>query len=278
MRLDQRKDMEHQTAPEGEKLKRRRIIHYLNSKFRALIFEIVSRSELLSVTVTYLNKNFLRITDVMKRVNLSFQESLKTFIKTFSSSQQHIESIDTNFKSIEEVFTASYKISEDLKLEAESAKEALDIINDIAEVMNVLSLNAAIEAARAGRAGKGFAVVASEIRKHATTTKETVAKTSESINSVINRVFTLSEKMGKIQGEVREGREMIHSLVGIIDQERSTMDTVNADLESVGETFKEYDIIKASLERMVNQSSVSKDEIEKLLLAFQKDIDSIENS
>ncbi len=260
------------------KLKMRRSVHYLNSKLKALIFEIVSRSELLNVTVNYLEENFGRVTDIMKRVDLSLHVSMKSFIETFRRSQEHIEEIDRNFKSIEDVFRASFELSVELKSLAKKAGENLAVINDITEITNILALNASIEAARAGQAGKGFAVVASQIRKHAATTQDSIRRTGSNLESLIKNINVLSEKMNGIKTEVGQGKRMVDELVEINGQGKTVLDTVASDMNSVETVFKQYDEVKATLDRMIRQSSVSKEEIEKMLLAFRNDVNRIEKA
>ncbi|QQO09387.1 methyl-accepting chemotaxis protein [Breznakiella homolactica] len=266
------------TPPEPFRLKTKRLFHFLNSKIKALIFEIVSSSELLNVTISYLNENFSRISGIMKRVNVSFQESIKTFITSFQNSQNSIEKINHTFKNIDGVFSESYKLSEELQALAKSAGENLSVINDITETTNILALNASIEAARAGAAGKGFAVVAGEIRKHATSTKGSIEETSGNIRTLVLKIHELSGKMEAIKKEVEQGTAIIRELVTVTDDERRLIEKVDQDVESVDKTFAEYDTMKETLERMIKQSEVSKDEIEKMLVSFQADLSCIEKS
>lgn len=260
------------------RLKSKRFFHYLNSKIKALTFEIVSRSELLNVTISYLNENFSRVSEIMKGVNTSFQESTSLFIESFRKSKSSIDKIDDNFKNIDTVFSESYKINEELQTIAHSAGEDLSIINDITETTNILALNASIEAARAGAAGKGFAVVAGEIRKHAGTTKGTIEQTSANIKTLISKIDELSGKMDAIKKEVEQGKAMIQELISVTENEHSLINKVSDGVHSVDETFTEYDSMKNTLDRMIHQSGISKDEIEKMLVSFQYDLTSIEKN
>jgi len=248
-------------------------LHYLGSRFKASIFDIVSRSELLSATVRGLNERFVGMTDLLRRVNTSLKASVEAFTKAFSDSRARMEGARASFKSIEEDFAATYALSRKLQDEARGAGEQLAIINDITETTNILALNASIQAARAGSAGKAFAVVASEIRKHAAVTKDSLEKTGERLEALIHDVRELSGRMDKLPGDVNAGVRVVDELAGVIEGQREAGASVESSAAAIEDSFQDYGAMKAVLERMVTQSSVSTKEIERMLVAFQKSIE-----
>lgn len=246
--------------------------HYLNSRFKASIFEIVSRSELLAATVRRLNERFLGTSDLMRRVSGSLKASVEAFSKTFSASMTRMESARGSFRSIEEAFSGAYGLSQGLQQEARSAGEQLAIINDITEIMNILALNASIQAARAGSAGKAFAVVAAEIRRHAGVTKDTLEKTSERVESLVRGIRELSDRMDRMHDDMNAGVRDIDGLVQVIEGQREAVASVEASSASIEGSLADYGDMEAALERMVAQSSLSTKEIERMLVAFQKSV------
>ncbi|MDR1428780.1 MAG: methyl-accepting chemotaxis protein [Spirochaetaceae bacterium] len=261
---------------EQDPYKTRRLFHYADSKLKSLMFEIISRSELLNVTITYLNDSFGPVSDYMKQGTAAFKKSTGNFLESFTSSQADIGSIDKGFTVIDKEFGDSFSIAESLQDEAKKASENLSAINNVTEVTNILALNAAIEAARAGAAGKGFAVVASEIRKHAATTKTAVDGISENMQVLIKSIRGLSVRMETIKVKIEEAKRGIQNLVSANTQELSLINSVNQDVASLETAFLEYDGIKSTLNTMIEQSNVSKDDIEKMLIVYDNNIEDIE--
>lgn len=254
----------------------RRTLRFLNSKFKALMFEIISRSQLLGITVSYLNENFGKFTSAIERVRTSFKASINAFIETFAESKSRIEKVDTNFQEIDKAFTTSYDISQTLQREAREAGEQLETIAKIADDTNVLALNAAIQAARAGTYGKAFAVVATEVRKLADSSKSATEEISQKIEHLISLIFRLVNEMDRVRGNFEAGRKQLGNLLDGISSEEKVMTTLQEDVSVLLTAFDEYDDLKESLTRMVSQSKVSNEEIEAMLLSYQSDIDSIE--
>jgi methyl-accepting chemotaxis protein len=182
------------------------------------------------------------------------------------------------FNTIDKEFNESFMITESLQEEAKKASENLDAINNVTEVTNILALNAAIEAARAGAAGKGVAVVASEIRKHAATTKIAVDGLSGNMQTLIKSIRELSAKMENVKKEVEDAKRRIQNLVSANTQELSLIESVNRDVDSLESTFQEYEGLKLTLDAMIEQSTVSKEDIEKMLIVYSGNIENIEDA
>jgi hypothetical protein len=254
-------------------LKTKRLFHYADSKLKSLIFEITSRSELLNVTIQYLNDSFGPVSDYMKQGTVSFKKSTGAFLENFTKSQTDISTIDNGFKAINREFGESFALTEALQQSAKQASENLSAINNVTEITNILALNAAIEAARAGVVGKGFSVVASEIRKHAGTTKNAVDAISVNIAFLIKTIGDLFLRMDTVKNEVDQAKQMIENLVAVNKTEISVINSVNHDVSSLESTFLEYDTIKETLNEMIKQSQVSKEDIEKMLIVFQHNVE-----
>jgi methyl-accepting chemotaxis protein len=254
----------------------KRLVHYINSKFKIMTFEIIARSNMLNTTIVYLHNSFNRISDVMKKSNMSFQKNAEVLADVSKNNQQHIGNVDHNFAIIDKTFDDSFLLTDALQGIAQVTGDNLAAIHDIAELTNILALNASIEAARAGAAGKGFAVVAQEIRKHAATTKDAIETISENIKQLIAHIDSLSTKMNAMKGEVKEGKSLVQKIVALSEQENTALSAVNTDIASIDETFEEYEEISETLNETIKQSDISKTDIEQMLILFQDSMDSIE--
>jgi hypothetical protein len=253
-------------------LKNKRLLHYMDSKIKSLMFEIVSRSEMLHMTISFLNESFSPLSDSMKNSAASFQNSTGNFLESFSKNQANIQGVDKGFGIIDKEFNESFSIADELQESAKNASENLSAINDVTEMTNILALNAAIEAARAGVAGRGFSVVASEIRKHAATTKDSIEAISTNISAMIKKIDDLSKRMDAMKGEVEQAKYKIHELVAANATEMSLIGSVNKDISALESTFQDYDTIKETMNNMINQSTVSKEDIAKMLLVFHDNL------
>ncbi|MDR0557786.1 MAG: methyl-accepting chemotaxis protein [Treponema sp.] len=257
-------------------LKMKRLVHYITGKFKIMVFEIIARSDLLNAAIASLHSAFNRVFDVMKRSNASFQKNAGVLVSVAKDNQQYIGSVDTNFAIIDKTFDDSFKLTDSLHSVAKVTGDNLSSIHNIAELTNILALNASIEAARAGSAGKGFAVVAHEIRKHAATTKDAIGTISENIKQLIVHIGSLSEKMNAMKQEVKEGKTLVQKIVALSEQENKALSAVKIDIASIDETFQEYEKIAEILHKTIEQSNVSKTDIEQMLVLFQDSMESIE--
>ena len=253
--------------------KTKRLFHYADSKLRSLIFEIVSRSELLNVTISYLNQSFAPLSENMQRETGAFKKSTEAFLESVTKNRGDIETIDNGYSVIANSFGESFSMTGTLREAAKGVSDHLSSIHDITEITNILALNAAIEAARAGEAGRGFAVVAGEIRKHAANTKGSIEGISNYIEILLKTIENLFRKMNVVKQEVDQTRHMVENLVAANQYEVSLISAVNDQISSLESNFSDYEGLKQSLGEMIAQSTSSKEDIEKMLIVYQDNIE-----
>jgi prefoldin subunit 5 len=94
---------------------------------------------------------------------------------------------------------------------------------------------------------------------------------------LINNIRDLSKKMEAVKAEVETAKRRVQNLVSANAQELSLIDSVNQDVAVLEGTFQEYEGIKSTLNTMIEQSNVSKEDIEKMLIVYDNNIEDMEN-
>jgi len=137
----------------------------------------------------------------------NLDESEEAAIQTTEDTIEMAAVLDSMSESLIQIVTAindasltQNQLSDQLSIlnqDAEQAKLALNVIEEISDQTNLLALNAAIEAARAGVYGRGFAVVADEVRKLAERTQQSIMDINKTMNGVSDSIIEISEGMNQ---------------------------------------------------------------------------------
>lgn len=187
--------------------------------------------------------------------------------KEASTSKTVFDKTTSEFSLLEEEFTNTSDIIQQLAEESKNVGNVLDVIKAIAEQTNLLALNAAIEAARAGEQGRGFAVVADEVRSLAQRTQDstgeiesiiltlqdkatqsstTIQGSSDKMQSTRENMGVANDALGIIQGSAEEIHRLNTSIASATDEQLSVSNEISSNLTNVKD-------LSASMNEAVNQ-------------------------
>lgn len=125
----------------------------------------------------------------------------------------------------------------------DSIKQAVEMIQEIADETDLLSLNASIEAARAGEAGRGFAVVAEQICKLALQSNES----GKEIDRILGEITDTANKMVFVMDEVRTNMDLQQQkLEETRVTYRAVAEGVENSLENISNIKKKIDVLNTS--------------------------------
>lgn len=174
-------------------------------------------------------------------VVVSMLRSIETINKTISNIIHEMQKMDSDFKTIESIFS--------------EVEHKTKLIHDIVFQTKLLSFNASVESARAGEHGKGFAVVAEEIGNLAQMSGKAAEEISDLIVNGSRQVSTIvtsgKDNLAKLSLEaetsVTEGMEKASEC--------------NKSFQAISESLTKIQALIMELTRAANEQSIGVSEV-----------------
>lgn len=226
--------------------------------------EVVNISHEVAEALEIINQAAEECSAVAGQVNTQHEDLTNTIITVAEDTAEVHQKIESSQSELSEIKDLSVDTIENSKEMQKDMDELVSILNHMNEVImginsisaqtNLLALNASIEAARAGEAGRGFAVVAEEIRQLAEQTqkltanmgdfvdkiKEASQKSTQSVNTTIEALGTVTEKIGNVwvindenQKHVSRVNGSISSLAAVSEEISSSMVELESQTVSI---------------------------------------------
>ena len=143
---------------------------------------------------------------------------------------------------------------------ANHIKEAVQLIQDIANQTNLLSLNASIEAARVGEAGRGFAVVAEEIRKLAEESNNSAGEIEKVVHELIDNSDNSVVQMNQMKEDTRVQLEKVEDTLQSFNGLTKEVENVSVISENILDQTNALEQIKGVVSTACEQLAAISEE------------------
>jgi methyl-accepting chemotaxis protein len=252
----------------------------------ASIEEVALNVETLTQAVEEVSSSIVEMATSIKHIDASVVSLTEAFTTTASS----VMEMDSSIKQVEKSAMDTAAISEEVRRDAETGKEAvvatiagireikrssgityevintlseraadigtiLSVIDEVAEQTNLLALNAAIIAAQAGERGKGFAVVADEIKELAERTSSSTREIAQVIKGVQDETRRAVEAINQAEKSIAGG-ELLSQKSG---------EALTKIVAGVNQATEQIDGIARATVEQSKGSQMIRDAIEKVL-------------
>ncbi|WP_459815703.1 methyl-accepting chemotaxis protein [Geotalea toluenoxydans] len=150
----------------------------------------------------------MEMDSTIKQVERNAMETAAISDEVRKDAETGKEAVEATIEGIDEIKRSSritYEVIDTLSGRANDIGAILSVIDEVAEQTNLLALNAAIIAAQAGEHGKGFAVVADEIKELAERTSSSTREIALVIKAVQDETRRAVQAMAQAEKSIADG-------------------------------------------------------------------------
>lgn len=263
------------------------------SESSSSILEMAASIEEVALNVVTLSQSVEEVSSSIVEMATSIKEidtSVASLTETIATTASSVMEMDSSIRQVEKNAMDTAAISEEVRKDAETGKEAvnatisgireikrssgityevintlserageigniLSVIDEVAEQTNLLALNAAIIAAQAGERGKGFAVVADEIKELAERTSSSTREIDQVIKGVQNETRRAVEAINVAEKSIADGELLSQKSGEALTKIVSGVEKSSAQMEEIARTTIEQakgsEMIRDAMEQVL---------------------------
>lgn len=188
-------------------------------------------------------------------------DQVKLNAESASEASRYATSVGGDMQQSDQKMKLLVNAMDDITHSSQEIGKIIKTIEDIAFQTNILALNAAVEAARAGAAGKGFAVVADEVRNLASKSAEASKNSSALIEASLHTVQNGKDIVDQTATSLLTAVEGAKNVVERITQISSASDEQARSITQVVQGVDQISSVVQTNSATAEQSAATSEEL-----------------